>query len=95
MKKTILIVLIGVSSVLKAQDSTAVKVSEIPAPKKFSHEIAFNGTFLIKQLFLIEFLYPETACRIFQAFLSLFQKVGVFKHRQMLAWLEFVPHRDF
>ena len=52
MKKTILIVLFGVTSVLKAQDSTATKIQDnAPAVKMVSHEIGFNATFLIKQLF--------------------------------------------
>lgn len=51
MKKTILLALIGLSSVLKAQDSTALKIKDGPAPKFFSHEIGFNTVLLIKQLF--------------------------------------------
>ncbi len=51
MRKVFLIVFVGISSILKAQDSTSIKVVESPAPKNFSHEIGFNATFLIKQLF--------------------------------------------
>lgn len=51
MKKAIAIVLVCVSTSIIAQDSTATKVQEDPSPKKCSHEIGFNATFLIKQLF--------------------------------------------
>ena len=50
MKKVLAIVLVSISTSIIAQDSTATKVQESPSPKKCSHEIGFNATFLVKQL---------------------------------------------
>ncbi len=49
MRKTFFLFFVGISGLAYSQDSTSVKASDVSG-RKCTHEIGFNGTFLVKQL---------------------------------------------